>query len=124
MTDNVSNFEQQVQRLHQLTVWSRWVFVLACWLILVPLGLWNLREEIELIQDHFTWTAVRFGLAYHLFATLCLSFSLGMTAAVLVWQSRNILKGLPISEKRQLIKRVEKIQGIGPKHPLWRWLNQ
>ncbi|PSF32254.1 hypothetical protein C7H19_21725 [Aphanothece hegewaldii CCALA 016] len=124
MTESDPNFEQKVQRLHQLTVWSRWLFVLACWLILAPFGLWNLRPEIELIREHFTWTAVRFGLAYHLFSALSLSFCVGITAAVLVWQSRNILQGLPRHEKQQLEKRVEKIQAIGPRHPLWRWLNQ
>lgn len=123
MNDSALNFERQVQRLHQLTVWSRWLFVLACWLILVPLSLWNLRSEIELLREHFTWTAVRFGLAYHWFATLGLSFTLAMTAAVLVWQSRNILRGLPLAERRRLIKQVEKIQATGPRHPLWRWLN-
>jgi heme exporter protein D len=122
MTDSSPNFERQVQRLHQLMVWGRWLFVLACWLILVPLSLWNLRSEIALVREHFTWTAVRFGLAYNLLSTLCLSFAIAVTAAVLIWQSRNILQGLPQQERRQLEKRVAKIQAIGPRHPLWRWV--
>jgi hypothetical protein len=94
-TENTDpSFTQQVQRLHQLTVYGRWLFVGCLWLTVAPFCLWNLRAEIALWQQYFTWVAVRYGLFYHPLSTLGLAFCVGMTVAVLVWQSRNILVGL------------------------------
>jgi hypothetical protein len=54
--------------------------------------------------------------------TFGLTFCLGMTAAVLVWQSRNILLGLPQQEKQRLEKQVYRIRQQGQTHPLWKWI--
>jgi hypothetical protein len=117
-----SSFAQQVQKLHQLQVYSRWLFVSFLWLSVAPVCLWDLRAEIALWQQYFTWVAVRYGLYYHSWATLGLSFCLGMTLAVLIWQSRNILFGLPQQEKQRLEQQVGRIRQQGPSHPLWRWV--
>ncbi|MUH01430.1 hypothetical protein F7734_57860 [Scytonema sp. UIC 10036] len=115
-------FAQQVLRLHQLQVGARWLFVSFLWLTLAPVCLWNLREEIVLWRQYFTWVAVRYGLYYHPLSTLGLSFCIGMTLAVLIWQSRNILFGIPEDEKQRLEKQVFQIRQQGPSHPLWKWV--
>ncbi len=124
-TENTDpSFAQQVQRLHQLTVYGRWLFVGCLWLTIAPLCLWNLRAEIAVWQQYFTWVAVRYGLFYHPLSTLGLAFCIGMTVAVLVWQSRNILVGLPQPEKERLEKQVCRIRQQGTTHPLWKWICQ
>ncbi|MEA5506395.1 hypothetical protein VB735_25445 [Halotia wernerae UHCC 0503] len=124
-TENTDpSFAQQVQRLHQLTVYGRWLLVGCLWLTIAPLCLWDLRGEIALWQQYFTWVAVRYGLFYHPLSTLGLAFCIGMTGAVLVWQSRNILLGLPQSEKQRLEKQVCQIRQQGVTHPLWKWICQ
>lgn len=117
-----AQFRQQVKRLHQLTVCGRWLFVLFCWIFLGSFGVWGLRDEIRLWKQHLTWAAVRYGLAYNLLPAACLFFCVGITGAVLTWQSRNILKGIPARERYRLAKEVKKIKARGPRHPLWKWV--
>ncbi|WP_353933006.1 hypothetical protein WJM97_10650 [Okeanomitos corallinicola TIOX110] len=115
-------FVEQVQRLHQLTVYGRWLFVGCLWVIIVPVSLWDLRNEFLLWKQYFTWVAVRYALAFHPFAAVGLAFCIGMTVSVLVWQSRNILIGLPQPEKQRLEKQVFRIRQQGSSHPLWKWI--
>ncbi len=123
MTNPDPNLEKQVQKLHQLTIYGRWLFVLLCWLVFVPYGLWELRDTISYCQDYCTWAAIRLGLQFNPFATLALAFTIGMTTAVLVWQSRIILGGdLSPKQRYFLEQKVIKIQQMGPKHPLWKWV--
>ncbi len=122
MTNFDPNFRRQVQRLHQLTVYGRWLFVVCCWISLGSLGIWGLRAEISLWLEHFTWTAVRYSLVYNRLPTFCLAFCIGITAAVLIWQSNNVLRGIPAKERLRLEKQVKKICTSGPTHPLWRWV--
>ncbi len=117
-----SSFIQQVQRLHELTVYGRWLLVTFLWLTLAPLCLWDLRAEIALLQEYFTWASVRYGLFFHPFATLGLGLCVGMTLSVLMWQSRNILFGMPVAEKQRLEKQVYRIRQQGSSHPLWKWV--
>jgi len=118
------DFAKQVQKLHQLTVYGRWLVVGLLWLTIAPLALWNLREEITLWRQYFTWMAVRYGLYYHPLSTIGLAFCIGMTVAVLIWQSRNILLGIPQYELQRLEKQVFRIREQGPSHPLWKWICQ
>ncbi|MEC4885256.1 MAG: hypothetical protein SAL70_28635 [Scytonema sp. PMC 1070.18] len=122
MKDTDPDFNQQVKSLHQLQVGARWLFVGFLWLTVAPLCLWDLQKEIELWRQYFTWVAVRYGLYYHPLATLGLSFCIGMTLAVLIWQSRNILMGLPEAEKQRLEQQLWRIRQQGPSHPLWKWI--
>ncbi len=123
MTKFNSDLEHKVARLHRLTVYGRWLFVLVSWLTLGSYAFWSLKEEIALVFDYFTWAAVYYGFHFNFLPTLCLAFCVGVTISVLVWQSRNIIWGLPADEQRQLKKQVKKIQARGKKHPLWRWIN-
>ena len=117
------DFQHQVARLHQFTIYARWIFVLVCWLTLGTYALWNLREEIAICLDYFTWAALYYGLHFNFVPTICLSFCIASTISVLVWQSRNLIWGLPKQEQQQLENRVEKILTRGEKHPLWKWIN-
>lgn len=117
-----SSFKQQVQKLHQATVYWRWFFVGCLWVTIVPFALWDLRSEIVILQQYFTWVSVRYALFYHPLSSLGLAFCIGTTISHLVWQSRNILLGLPEREKQRLEKQVLKIRQQGPTHPLWKWI--
>jgi hypothetical protein len=115
---------QQVQRLHQVTVFNRWALVIGLWLTLGAFSLWQLRGNFELMREYFTWSALRYGLRYHYPSALGLAFCVGLTFAVLLWQSRNILWGLPIPEQQRLVRNVLKIREQGESHPLWQWVCQ
>lgn len=121
MTNSEAQFKQAVKRLYQLTVYSRWLFVGICWLILAPMGIWGLRDEFILWREYFTWAALRYGLAYNILPSFCLAFCVGITTAVLVWQSSHIIWGIPKGERKRLEKQVRKIRQKGPSHPLWKW---
>jgi hypothetical protein len=114
--------QQDIQRLYRLTVYGRWLVVLLFWLTIGAFSLWQLRYRIAILLDYFTWAAVRYGLAYHLTAALGLSLCIGLTAAVLTWQSRNRLFGLPEIEKQRLQQQALRIRQQGKSHPLWRWV--
>lgn len=118
--DNDPIFQAEVQRLHELTVYGRWLVVGLLWLSVAPLSLWGLRREIALLLENFTWAAVRYGLVYNRLPAIGLGLCMGMTLAVLVWQSRNILLGLPRKEQLRLEQQVRRIRQQGPSHPLWR----
>ncbi|BAZ87520.1 hypothetical protein [Dolichospermum compactum] len=115
---------QQLQKLHRLTVCGRWLFAGSLWLIIAPLCLWNLRTEIYLLREYFTWVGLRYTLIFHPLSTLGLSLCIGMTASVLVWQSRNIIWGLPLQEQENLKKQLYRIRQQGSSHPLWKWVCQ
>jgi hypothetical protein len=117
-------FDHQVQRLHRLIVYGRWVVISLVWIGIAPFSLWALRDEFALWHDYFTWAAVRYGLAYNFLATLGLAFCIGMTVATLIWQSRNILWGLSKRDRQRLEQDVCRIRQQGPSHPLWKWISQ
>ena len=120
--DSDPNFQIEVQRLHKLTVYGRWLTVIFLWISIGSLSIWSLRDEIALWIENFTWAAVRYGLYFHRWPTLGLGLCLGMTLAVLTWQGRNIVRGLPLREKRRLEEQVRRIRQQGSSHPLWKWV--
>lgn len=115
-------FKTQVKRLHQLTVWGRWLVVGILWITLAPLCLWGWRYEISLLRSHFTWAALRYAIIYNRLPAIGLATCIGMTVAVLVWQSRNILLGIPPHEQKRLENQVQRIRQQGTSHPLWKWV--
>lgn len=115
-------FQAAVQRLHRMTVIGRWLVVIGLWLTIGVLSLWGLRYPISLMMQYFTWAALRHGLAGNIAATIGLGLCIGMTLSVLIWQSRNILLGLPADERQRLEKTVLKIRQQGSSHPLWKWI--
>ncbi len=117
-----ATFKAQVQRLHQLTVYGRWLVVTILWLTIAPLSLWGWRYEISLLRSYFTWTALRYGIIFNRLPFLGFSLCVGVTASVLVWHSRNILWGMPLEEKKRLEQQVRRICQQGQSHPLWKWV--
>ncbi|MFM7407194.1 MAG: hypothetical protein ACKO3K_11160 [Cuspidothrix sp.] len=116
------NFTQQVQKLHRLTVYGRWLFVVGLWVFIAPFCIWDLQTAISLLYQYFTWVALRYMIIFHPLSSLGLSFCIAMTTSVLVWQSRNILWGLPLEEQQHLQKQVYRIRQQGSSHPLWKWV--
>jgi hypothetical protein len=117
-----AQFQAQVANLHRLVVQGRWLMVGLLWLTLGNFSLLQLRPMLENLAQYFTWAAIRYGLAFHPVAALCLAICIGMTVGALLWHSRNILKGWPLTYRRQLEQRVSQIRHQGPSHPLWRWV--
>ncbi|HEY9782901.1 MAG TPA: hypothetical protein V6D09_22515 [Leptolyngbyaceae cyanobacterium] len=117
-------FKQQVQKLYNLILYGRWLVVAFLWLSVGALSLWGLRSEIALWLQYFTWVAVKFALYYNPLPTIGLTVCVVMTISVIIWQSRNILLGLPPEEQRRLEQQVQKIRQQGATHPLWKWICQ
>ena len=117
-------FQLEVKRLHQLTIYSRWLVVGVLWLTIGALSLWELRYPISLLRDHFTWAAIRYGLAFNRWPAVGLGLCLGMTIAVLLRQSYYLLWGIPSKDQQRLEQHVWRIRKQGVSHPLWRWVCQ
>ena len=112
-------FTQAIDRLHRLNVIGRWLTLLILWLTVGGWSLWQLRKTWQILQDYFTWSAIRVGLMFHPIAAVGLGLCIGLTLSTLIGQSRNLIWGLPDYEKASLRGRVLKIQQQGRSHPLW-----
>jgi hypothetical protein len=117
-------FLAQVQRLHQLTVYGRWLLAGTLWLTVGTASLWGLRYPISLAMEHFTWAALRYGLVFDRIPGVGLFLCIAVTLSTLVWQLRNWLFGLPKRERRRLEQQVIRIRQQGSSHPLWKWVCQ
>lgn len=119
MVTSERSHQDQLERLRSSVLRRWWLISLGLWLTVGPLSLWALRYEFALIFEHFTWTAVRYGLAYNRLAALGLGLTVGLTVALLVAESRHILFGLTAKERERLEKQLFKIHQQGNNHPLW-----
>lgn len=83
------------------------------------LSLVGLRYPLALLGDYFTWSAVRYGLAFHPIPAAVLIGTLLFTGTSLLarWFYRSYGLGGP--EVRRLEKQVRRIQQRGQSHPLW-----
>ena len=116
--------KKQLQQLRTI-LWRRWwLTVLGLWLAVGSLRLWNLRPEIILLRQYFTWTALRYGLLYHRLVALGLGLCLGLTVALLLAESRYLLFGLAKEEQQRLETWLQRINRQGPRHPLWTSLHR
>ncbi|MDJ1173756.1 hypothetical protein [Roseofilum capinflatum] len=115
-------FQAQVLRYHRLLVGGRWFVVVLWWLVLGFPSLWVMRSPLSLLFDHFTWSGLYYSLYFHPLAAIGFSSSMGLTTAVLVWQSRNILVGFPHPYQKGLERKVCRIRQQGESHPLWHWV--
>lgn len=118
------DFQQEVERLYRLMVYGRWCAVGGLWLTVGALSVWGLRYPISLLLDYFTWSAVRYGLAFNRLPAIGLTTCIGFTVAVLLWQSHNVLFGLSKHDRQQLERQVQRIRLQGHSHPLWKWVCQ
>jgi hypothetical protein len=124
MTDPDLHRQRRIKRLHLLTSYTRWFLVLGSWLMIAPIALWHLRDELSLLSDHFTWVAVRYGLAYNLVPAVGIFFCLGITASTLLWQGYHSLRGISPKEQVHLENRLKNIDNLDPSHPLRKWLSK
>jgi hypothetical protein len=115
-------FRNQIDNLYRLNLYSRWIAIALLWAIVGSYSLWELRYPISLIQEDFTWAAVKYGLISNPLAALGLCLCVGVTTGTLVWQSRNIIWGIPRKEQQRLTKQVCQIRQQGSSHPLWKWI--
>lgn len=124
MTNDIEQpCDREIQKLHKLMTYGRWIAVVTAWILIVPFALWNMKETIELCIDYCTWSNIRLGLEFHPLSALGLSFSVGIALSVLVWQSKNILQGgLSDQQKYYLRRKVQKIRQQRKKHWLYRWI--
>ena len=117
-----SDLVKPIHKLYQLKLYGRWLFVILVWLLLGSWSLWQFRQDFALIQDHFTWVAIRYGLAFQLLPTFGLFFCIGLTGSTLVWQSSHLIWGISPKEMLRLEVEVKRIQAEGPRHPFWKWI--
>lgn len=108
-----------MDRLRTVILQRWWLFLAVLWLTIGLASLWHLRPELAQLQQYFTWTAVRYGLAYHRFAAVGLGLCIGLTVALLISESRYILFGLSRGERRRLNRLLNQIHQRGASHPLW-----
>lgn len=111
--------QEAVQRLHRWEQKRRWLLVTLLWLVLLPFCLLLLRYPISLLLDYFTWSGVRYGLAFNPIpaAGLILTCLLTVSSLISSWFYRTY--GLTVSEVQRLEKRATRIQAKGKSHPLW-----
>ncbi len=115
-------FKNQIDNLYRLNLYGRWLVIAALWLTIGVYSLWGLRYPISLIQQEFTWAAVKYGLIGAPMPAFGLCLCVGMLTGTLVWQSRNIIWGIPKQEQQRLIQQVGNIRRQGSSHPLWKWV--
>ena len=113
-------FKSQIDRLYRLNIYGRWAVILLLWATIGAYSLWELRYPISLIQEDFTWAAVKYGLIFQPIAAIGITICVGMMAGTLVWQSRNLLWGIPKQERARLASQVCQIRKQGSSHPLWK----
>jgi hypothetical protein len=116
--------EQGIEILRQRMIRNWWLVTIVLWLTVGAWSLWDLRAEMDLWLQFFTWTAVRYSLAYNRLPALGLGLCCGMTMAVLVIESRHLIWGLSKTERVRLERQLSKIRQKGPSHPLWRVLQK
>ena len=112
--------EQEIERLRQCIILTWWRVIGILWLTIGLLSIWGLRSEIQKLRDYFTWTAVRYGLAYNPVYSFGLALCVGLTVSILISESRHILFGLAKGERRRLEKQLLYIRQQGPRHPFWK----
>lgn len=111
-------------RLYGLTLGLRWGVALVAWLTLGSWSLWAMRPAVTLLQEHFTWTSLRFSLAAYPWSAVGLTVCIGLTLSVLLHHSRGILWGLSAKERQVLERWAGRIAVQGTRHPLWRWVGR
>jgi hypothetical protein len=113
-------FESQIGNLYRLTIYARWLTICLMWLTVGIYSLWELRYQISLILEDFTWAAVKYGLIFQPIPGCGLCLCVMLTITSLAWQSRNLIWGIPKHERQRLIKQVARIRKQGSSHPLWK----
>ena len=121
-TDTATEKAIEALRQHSLTAW--WRLTVGVWFTIGPLTLWQLREEISLLLDYFTWTAVYYGLKYNFLGALGFFVCVGLASTLLIREIRHLTLGLSPIERKRLENQLSKIRRQGDSHPLWSLVNR
>jgi hypothetical protein len=113
------DFEYELILLHRHSVRYRWFGLGVLWLLVSPVSVWLMRDDIRLMLDHFTWSSLRYSLVFNPIASIGLVLCFSLTMGVLLWQSRNILLGLSDHDVKHLEQQLLRIRQQGKSHPLW-----
>lgn len=113
------DLRRAVLRLHGWEQRRRWFLLLLLWLVVVPICLLLLRYPLSLLADYFTWSGLRYGLAFNPKPASGLLVTLLLTLTSLLSQGGYRLFGLSRAEVRRLEKRVLRIRERGRQSPLW-----
>ncbi|MEM9809369.1 MAG: hypothetical protein AAF959_29315 [Cyanobacteria bacterium P01_D01_bin.56] len=109
-------------RQHSLTLW--WRLTVAVWLTVGPLTLWQLRAEISLLLDYFTWTSVYYGLKYNFLGAIGFFLCVALASTLFVREIRHLTLGISPLERKRLEAQLTKIRRQGDSHPLWSLVNR
>lgn len=95
------------------TLWRTWMnrwwgFTLGLWFTVAPASLWRLRATWQQLSDVFTWSALRYGLAFNRGAAIGLGLCLGMTVALLLSETRHLYWGLSRRERHHLLRALRR----------------
>jgi hypothetical protein len=104
---NPTNAAVELAELHAIRqTWMRrwWLFTLGLWLTVGLVSIWQLHRTWTQLAKHFTWAALRYGLAFNREAAVGLGLCLGLTVALLLKESRFLLFGLTERDYNQLLK--------------------
>jgi hypothetical protein len=124
VVDSQPNTEQAIESLRQKMLRNWWLLTVGLWLTVGAWSLWQLRAEFQIWAQYFTWTAVRYSLAYNRLASIGFGLCFGLTMALLISESRHILWGLSKQERERLERQLARIRQQGPSHPLWHVVNR
>lgn len=111
---------QEIESLRQAMMRTWWWVCLGLWLTIGLLSLWWVRADLQELHQYFTWAAVRAMLAFNRSAAMGLGLCFGLTLALLLSESRQILWGISAGEYARLLSSLEKIHAQGPSHPQWK----
>jgi hypothetical protein len=115
-------FQAGIERLHHLTVLTRWGVILGLWSTVGALSLWAIRQHLAVLADYFTWAGLRYVLIFNRFSAIGLIICIALTLSTLLWQSRNILWGRSAEDQERLHQKLLQINQQGQSHPLWHWV--
>ena len=121
-TDIATEKAIEALRQHSLTTW--WRLTISVWLTIGPLTLWQLRSEISLLFDYFTWAAVYYGLKYNFAGALGFFLCMGLAITLFVREIRHLTLGISPIERRRLENQLSQIRRQGSSHPLWSLANR
>ncbi|MEM8614918.1 MAG: hypothetical protein AAGF93_23135 [Cyanobacteria bacterium P01_H01_bin.105] len=116
--------ERAIEALRQHTLTAWWRLTVGVWLTIGPLTLWQLRSEISLLLDYFTWTSVYYGLKYNFLGALGFFLCAGLATTLFVREIRHLTLGISPIERKRLENQLAKIRHQGASHPLWSLVNR
>ncbi|EDX85307.1 hypothetical protein S7335_3006 [Synechococcus sp. PCC 7335] len=117
------NRTKELEALRRAMMRTWWRICLFLWLT-VGLGcLWWVRDDLIEISEYFTWAAVRSIFLYSRLAGIGIALCVGVTFALLVSESRQILWGLSADERSRLGAQLDRIHEQGKSHPQWQLIH-